>query len=137
VLPHNATFPNKRCEGFNIVPYSAVDETDRFLENHPTFTTSADNAVELLEDLRKDYQELCDSYDEMEVSRNAFKDKLERAATPSEALSHASAQIAELVAFVKRLNAERKISDFELREAIAISKRIAPHSAAPADGASE
>lgn len=113
--------------------YSAVDETDRFLENHPLFTTSADNAVELLEDLRKDYQELCDSYDEMEASRNAFKGKLERAATPNEALSHASAQIAELVAFVKRLNAERKISDFELREAIAISKRIAPHSAVPAE----
>jgi hypothetical protein len=109
--------------------YDAVAETDRFLENHPTFTTSADNAVELLEDLRKDYDELHDNFDALEESHEALKKQRERDATPSEALAHATAQIGELVALIRRFNSERKISDFEMREAVTIAKRIAPHSA--------
>ena len=45
-----------------------------------------------------------------------------------EALTHASSQIADLVKFIRRLRSERKISDFELGQALAIAKRIPPHS---------
>ena len=37
--------------------YSAAAETERFLELHPTFTNDTDNPVELLEDLKRDYDE--------------------------------------------------------------------------------
>jgi hypothetical protein len=111
------------------VSYSAVDETDRFLANHPIFTTPSDNAVELLEDLRKDYDELHDNFDALEESHEALKKQRERDATPSKALAHATSQIGELVALIRRFNGERKISDFEMREAVTIAKRIAPHSA--------
>lgn len=45
-----------------------------------------------------------------------------------EALTHASSQIDDLVKFIRRLRSERKISDFELGQALAIAKRIPPHS---------
>lgn len=111
--------------------YSAVAETERFLERHPTFTNDTDNPVELLEDLKRDYDELDANYDQL------FQENEELKQDGGPRLAAAKAQIAELVRFIKKLNADRKISDFEMREAVAISKAIPAHLAESADSAGE
>jgi len=109
------------------VSYSAAAEVDRFLELHPTFTRDTDNPVELLEDLKSDYDELAANYEDLEREHDELKER--HALTSPEALAHASAQIADLVKFIRKLHDARKICDLEMQEALDISKRIPPHSA--------
>lgn len=109
--------------------YSAVAEADRFLELHPTFTNETDNPVEILQDLKSEHDDLVNEYNYLSSAHESLKEELAAKSEPSEALRNASAQIDELVAFVRKLHDERKISDVEWERARVISKRVPSHSA--------
>lgn len=100
-------------------PKTSIAEAEHFLWNHPWATTDIDNPVDLLREVVSEATQLIERLDEVE---HRLRTTVHREREPI-----AAAQLAELVAFIRRLNAEAKISDFELREALAIAKCVPSH----------
>lgn len=108
---------------------TALDDAEDFLHRHPTFTTDVDNPVEILADFTREASELRIEADTAEQARLEAVRELRAAkhSATADRLTAAAKIIAELTALFRKLNSERKISDFELREALAIAKRTPDH----------
>lgn len=109
---------------------TALGDAQRFLHLHPWCTNETDNPVAILRELAAEAEALADSYRNLAVDHAL----LERDAGSPERLTNALSQIADLVAFIKRLNADEKISDIECQAACAIARRTPDHLAASDPG---
>ena len=102
---------------------AAIDDADLFLYRHPWATTEADNPVELLRALASDFEAINAENDEL-------RSALEQAEkTDPDRLRALSDQVDALMAFVRRLHDDLKISDLEYEHARAIARRTPEHRA--------
>lgn len=86
---------------------TSIDDAKRFLFLHPWATTDLDNPVELLESVVRDFDdELAEARSADDDEDNDFDDQIE------------SERVTKLVAFIKKLRDDRKISEAEYQVAL-------------------
>lgn len=89
---------------------TALQEAEAFLWKHPHATTDADNPVELLRDV----------VGEAEALEHQLENTVDQSALDAKdnEIDELNVKLDRLVLFVRNLNAQQKISDFELRAAL-------------------
>lgn len=92
---------------------TALQEAEAFLWKHPQATTDADNPVELLRDVVSEAEDL-----EHQLENAVDQSDLDAKDAEISKLEQKLEHYDRLVAFVRNLNTQQKISDFELRAAL-------------------
>lgn len=91
---------------------TSIDDAKRFLFLHPWSTTDLDNPVELLESVVHDFDAVLAA-----VTREASNDDDDDGRSAGDG-EYESGRVDKLMAFVKKLRDERKISEAEYQSAL-------------------